>query len=173
MCPPTLKSRRGRNAIRAPTLTSDDHPLAPIHSVPSSTLPPPPDPQENPLPQETSRYVPFPAAESAQHGPLHVISIEEASGFPNSQLSEPSTIVQRPATGTQLALGDPPTQGGLPARDDAPADHVIVAPIVRPESWFCHVCNNGPQSIVLCLRCVGLTASGVCGHEKCHLCRTE
>lgn len=168
-----FQSYLGQHANRAPTLTSADHPLALVDSEPPSSLPPSPNLQEIGLHGVTCHHLPLPAGQSAQNGSLLIASIEEASDFANRQLPEPSAIIQRLAVGSLLASDDLPGKGNLAIQDNSPAENIVARVTTRPGTWFCHKCHNGPQSIALCLQCVGMTDSGICGHEKCQYCRTE
>ena len=45
-------------------------------------------------------------------------------------------------------------------------------PVLGPDWWYCHMCRNGPQSIHT-PSCTNVTASGICGHQRCYYCTTE
>jgi len=170
MCSRIFKLRRAKSSRRAPPLTLTHYPLALIDNERSSNQSPPLDPKETSSPQAAIGHVPLSAGDPDQRSPLSAIGIEQINCVANSQLPAPGATVHRPATGILLASGDAPVQ------DDLPAARVLFAndSIVHPEFWYCHVCHNGPQSIANHASCVGTTLTGgVCGHAKCHLCRTE
>lgn len=175
MCPLTFTSHRWRDVSQMPTLLTVDHPPALMHSEPSWSLPPLLNAQDISLPQGATRPVPLSIGTPAQHGPPLAIGVEETRHILDDQLPELSAIRYGPSSGGLLASDHRLIQSDPPAQNNPPAEGLPVAndPNVHPESWYCHLCHNGPQSIALHASCLWPTLNGVCGHVKCHLCRTE
>ena len=160
MCP--LIFTRGISKRRKPT-SLHEHRLSPLRTEGSShDLPPS-------MPGEAPSNLPF------QHEYLVASgSAQTASGDTDNHQPEAITVnvLPLPSVGP---LPENTQEQRSPQYQEGSEINSLTAtrgPNERSDWWYCHVCRNGPQGIQT-PSCTGMTASGICGHQRCDLCSTE
>lgn len=176
MCPLAFKARRGRPSRRNRGFHPTSHPLTPILSEPLSSLSSPQThgggllQRTSPNDGSSSPDVP------AQHASAPAGSSHETRGAVSSDASEPSVTVRQQILGSPPATGSSLAQTHLQPQNDPSAKRntSLGEPVLADDLyWFCHICNYGRQTISTTPACTNVLATGICGHGKCDLCRTE